>query len=162
MKKLSSSEKQSRADYRSLIREAQKDAYLEKSYREQTPIKSLTISITWCRSATWGRNPAAECKAITTEGHHLNSPIFRASGCGYDKESTVITEAFNHFLRYRLYFPLTLSSLRKNEKPYGMARNYYEDGIGTEGYYAISNAIGGTFEKVASGRTFDVFRFTSN
>jgi hypothetical protein len=162
MKKLSSSEKQSRAEYRSLIQKAQKDAYIEKSYREQTPIRSLTISITWIRSRTWGSNPGAECKVITTEGHHLNSPIFRASGCGYDKESTVIAEAFNYYLRYRLHLPLNLSSFRNNEKPYGLARYYYEGGIGTNCYYDISTAIGGSFEKIASGKTFDVFRFTSN
>jgi hypothetical protein len=115
----------------------------------------------------WGNNPWASAKV---EYHESNEhgrfgrypDMAHASGCGYCKESTVIADVFNAFLRYKLHDP----EAQKREKPYGAAPGYsepdlrYEGGIGTNCYYDIAKYIGGTFEHVASGKTFDVYRYT--
>lgn len=54
----------------------------------------ITVNVEYRRSSVWGYNPAAE---VITSGE---SDIFRgyASGCGYDKESAAVAEAFNKSL----------------------------------------------------------------
>lgn len=80
--------------------------------KNQRPIKYLTITIEWKRSYTWGMNPNASVeveykKADFTKGEDKFEHVggFKASGCGYDKESTVIAEIFNKYLKYKLYEP---------------------------------------------------------
>ena len=86
---------------------------------------------------------------------------FTCSGCGYDKESTVIAEIFNRFLHYKLY------ERRKGQAPYGMSKYKkgdwlpsYSGGVGTSCYYSISDFIGGQFKNVESGKRFDIFKYT--
>lgn len=53
-------------------------------------IELITINVNWVKNPTWGYNPHATIytnNGDTTEG--------KASGCGYDKESTAIAEALN-------------------------------------------------------------------
>ena len=52
-------------------------------------VDCITIVVEWRKSSMWGYNPHATVRAagIITEG--------TASGCGYDKESTAVAEAFN-------------------------------------------------------------------
>ena len=54
-----------------------------------TDLGYIDITVEWVRSYTWGNNPHAVVKTNngTFEG--------RASGCGYDKESAAIANAFN-------------------------------------------------------------------
>lgn len=49
----------------------------------------ISISVDWVRSKTWGYNPRVEVR--TNTGTYYGT----ASGCGYDKESTAIADAFN-------------------------------------------------------------------
>lgn len=49
----------------------------------------INVNITWRRSRTWGNNPTAY--VYTNNGSTTGS----ASGCGYDKESAAVAEAFN-------------------------------------------------------------------
>lgn len=49
----------------------------------------ITVSVDWVRSRTWGYNPHVEIR--TNAGYFTGS----ASGCGYDKESAAIADAFN-------------------------------------------------------------------
>ena len=104
-----------------------------------------------------------------------NKDGYTCSGCGYDKESTVIAQIFNEFLKYKLYDETLRSKwMAKNNfykdedsKPYGVHlpgeyTPYYDGGIGTNCYYRIAEYIGGVFEHVASGKMFDVYRYTDN
>ena len=52
-------------------------------------IDYISVSVDWVRSKTWGYNPHAEVR--TNTGTYTGT----ASGCGYDKESAAIAEAFN-------------------------------------------------------------------
>jgi hypothetical protein len=49
----------------------------------------ISISVDWVRSRTWGYNPRVEVR--TNTGYYTGT----ASGCGYDKESAAIADAFN-------------------------------------------------------------------
>lgn len=53
-------------------------------------ITSINIHINWIKSSTWGYNPYA---IITTNNGTITEG--KASGCGYDKESTSIADALN-------------------------------------------------------------------
>lgn len=146
-------------------REARKEekrikAETERKEREknQKHVEKMDISIEWRKSRTWGSNPYADTKIWFKDGS-FERVSFTTSGCGYDKESTVIASAFNHVLKYKLY------EERESFKnpPYGLYFNdyrHFSDGIGTDCYYRISEAIGGKFERLASGKTFDVYRYT--
>lgn len=39
---------------------------------------------------------------------------------------------------------------------------YFEGGVGTSCYYSIAEFIGGKFENISSGKTFDVYQYTEN
>lgn len=149
-------------------------------HKAQKPVKTLTINIEWKKSRTWGSNPTAYAEVSFHDGTYTRSREYKASGCGYDKESTVIAEAFNEFLRYKLYEKRKLKSSINGEAvnhPYGV---YYYDGkdqkpsesgyistprfnggVGTSCYTnGIAAFIGGKFECIASGKTFDAYRYT--
>lgn len=49
----------------------------------------ISVSVDWVRSKTWGYNPRVEVR--TNTGAYCGT----ASGCGYDKESAAIADAFN-------------------------------------------------------------------
>lgn len=53
-------------------------------------VDCITVVVEWRKSYTWGYNPHVTVRAagIVTEG--------TASGCGYDKESAAVAEAFNN------------------------------------------------------------------
>ena len=146
--------------------------------RDQPPVNSIIISIEWKKSRTWGSNPRAmaEVNFMDKNSGPWKTGFYRAdgytcSGCGYDKESTVIGEIFNDFLRYKLW-ALSDEAIKggngsgdNGSAPYGI-HNYnlnsrsYGQGIGTSCYYRIAEYIGGSFEHIASGKTFDVYKYT--
>jgi len=143
-------------------KETEELAKIERE-KNQKPIKEITINIEWKKSRTWGHNPHCEARIHFQDGSWERSPVYTASGCGYDKESTVIANVFNAYLKYKLYN----EDLEKNEhKPYGFycTKDWksYNGGVGTSCYYRIAEAIGGKFEHVASGKTFDVYKYTDN
>lgn len=169
---LTQEEKAERAAQRARLIKAWKAAHKEEMIRNQKRVKVITISIEWKKSRTWGNNPHAEARVEFHDGTFRRMDGFTASGCGYDKESTVIAGIFNAFLLYKLYGPLPsdyreyLNGEQVN-KPYGVYlpgdwSAHYEGGIGTSCYYNISKFIGGTFEHIASGKTFDVYKYTDN
>jgi hypothetical protein len=124
----------------------------------------MTITIEWKKSSTWGNCPRAYASLQFADGsYYTTDNNYYASGCGYDKESTVIASIFNDFLRYKLW---QREDKDNTDKPYGISLNYdyspyFDGGIGTSCYYSISEFIGGEFKHIASGKTFDVYTFTT-
>lgn len=145
--------------------------------KNQKPVKSLTISIEWKKSRMWGHNPHATAMVSYHDGTYEHREGYKASGCGYDKASTVVAEIFNDFLNYKLWaIPLDiLQNKERGKTPYGIVahyesgkfntdgidRNYryYSGGIGMSCFPAISEYIGGKFETVANGNSFDVYKY---
>ena len=154
-----------KAEARKTIREAAKHQKKIEEVKAQPRLKSLTITIEWVKSRTWGWNPRATGEAITKDGFRLVGTA-KASGCGYCKRSTVIADLFNQFLRHKLYEQKVISNLCKS-KPYGIRLreagqnwlSYFEGGIGEDCYREISEAIGGTWERVANTDSVEVYQY---
>jgi hypothetical protein len=155
--KLTKEQKEANKLARAEARKTAKELARIEAEKSQKPVKEIYLSIEWKKSRMWGHNPHLEAKAIHEDGtiSYFNST---ASGCGYDKESQVISDVFNNMLKYKLYELETADGL-----PYGirLTDNYkgFSGGIGTNCYYSISEHIGGKFEKVASGKTYDAYKF---
>jgi hypothetical protein len=166
-----------------LARKQAKDQAAElnriESEKNQPDVNTLTITIEWSKSRTWGSNPhaSAEMTFKNGVGGPWGTGFFRTdknytcSGCGYDKESTVIAQIFNDFMKSKLWeMPEDMlkggnGSNDKGGAPYGIHlyspdRPHFGGGIGTSCYYRIAEYIGGKFEHIASGKTFDVYKFT--
>lgn len=158
--KLTPAEKEARKLQRQTEREAAKTTARIESEKNQKPVASITLSIEWKRSAMWGNNPRLTAQVEFKDGTSTQS-VYSCSGCGYDKESTVIADAFNGYLKYKLH---TITNGEAAKHPYGMYTNtehkHYSGGIGTDCYYAISEFIGGGFERIATGKKFDVYKYT--
>lgn len=168
--KLTTEQKEANKLARQEARKAAKEAARIEAERNQKPVQSIDISIEWRKSRTWGSNPYLEAFVMFKDGsgQRLN---FTCSGCGYDKESTVIAELFNAVLKYKLWAKTEQELIRNDYKwkdengaPYGVYGvdnyRYFGGGIGTDCYFAISEYIGGKFERVASGRTYDAYKYT--
>lgn len=139
--------------------------------KNQKPVKELTISIEWKKSRTWGGNPHATAIVYYHDGTAERRDGYTASGCGYDKASTVVAEIFDDFLKYKLWRKLPEEkkywiNQEKRAEPYGVVirddMRYFSGGIGMSCFPAISEFIGGKFETVASGNSFDVYKYTDN
>ena len=148
--------------------------------KNQPEVESMTISIEWKKSRTWGSNPHAEVQINfkdKTAGEwktgYFRKDGYTCSGCGYDKESTVIAEIFNEFMKGEVW-KLTPEQRKggngsgdNGNAPYGIhvyndLRPHFGGGIGTSCYYRIAEYLGGKFEHIASGKTFDVYRYSKN
>ena len=85
--------------------------YLEKDLPEQErlwtnrleaadkagKLLEIRISVNWTKSRIWGSNPHAECRLCFEDAEYGTRSAFsegRASGCGYDKRSAAVQEAF--------------------------------------------------------------------
>lgn len=169
---MSPEERAARADARKAAREAAKTQARIDAEKNQKPVQSITINIEWVKSRTWGSNPHATAEVHYQDGTFERRNGYKCSGCGYDKESTVIADVFNTFLRRRLWeLPETAirgghGSRDNGPAPYGItcySADYrsFAGGIGTDCYRAISEYIGGTWEHIASGKAFDAYKFAT-
>jgi hypothetical protein len=139
-------------------KEAKRLAKIEAE-RNQKPVKSIDFSIEWKKSRTWGNCPRLDAFVIYKDGTTDRLSAY-ASGCGYDKESTVLADVFNSVLKYKIYQIPEGANL-----PYGIRADLYKGfsgGIGVNCYYEIGKAIGGTFVRTATGKTFDAYKYTDN
>jgi hypothetical protein len=147
--------------------------------KNQPEVKEMTITIEWCKSKTWGANPHAHAEIHYKDnkagaygtGFYRPDTDYTCSGCGYDKESTVIAQIFNEFMKGKLW-SMGIENLKggngsgdKGNAPYGIHlssnnRPYFGDAIGTSCYYRIAEFLGGKFEHIANGKTFDVYKYT--
>lgn len=159
---------QERIERREARKEARKEARREEkrlakieAEKNQKPVESIEINILWKKSRMWGSNPLCYGQVNYIDGTCGIFDGIKASGCGYDKESTVIAEVFNTYLKYKLY-----NIEETKGQPYGITLRdqykYFEGGVGTNCYYGVSEAIGGKFQHVASGKSFDVYKYITN
>jgi len=144
--------------------EAKEMARIDRE-KNQNPVKEIRISIEWRKSRMWGNNPHLDAEVFHKDGKFSRFTA-TCSGCGYDKESTVISDVFNNFLKYKLYGELKATSNdNDNGLPYGIYISqwrHFSGGIGTNCYYYIAKAIGGEFKHVARGKTYDAYTYTDN
>jgi hypothetical protein len=157
--KLSIEQKVANKAQRDAIKAANKMQSIIDAKKNQKPVKSIKINIEWSKQF----HPTCEAWVSFQDG---TGEVFkaRAGGWGYCKESTVIAEIFNNCLAYKLY-ELEDELIECGEaKPYGISLGnnypYFAGGVGTSCYYGITEFLGGKFEKVASGKSFDVFKVT--
>lgn len=131
---------------------------------------SVSISVTWAKSRTWGANPTAEVLNLgdrRTVGH--------ASGCGYDKESAAIAEALNQNpAALRVLYELGESALARGDSPrsksacsgyhcgcclgYGAGYSvlpYFKGGVGSSCFWSIFQKAGFSVRLAGSGKMFD-------
>jgi len=163
-KRLTPEQKQANKLARQEARKQEKELARIEREKNQKEVREITINIEWVKSRMWGYNPKCEATIRHKDGS-ISYGTATASGCGYDKESTVIADIFNNFLKYKLYRELKQTSQDRGDgKPYGIYLDsnwrHFSGGIGTDCYYSISEAIGGKFEKIASGKSFDAFKYT--
>lgn len=145
--KLTPEQKAANLQERRKLKEATKKFNEYIAEATQKPVKRIKITIDWVRSYTWGNNPHLEAEVYYHDGSY-DSMTSKCSGCGYDKESTVIADVFNHFLKYKLWAkPYTelrngdtsnkyssnggnVSDIGKNPIPYGITSGRYETQLG--------------------------------
>lgn len=142
----------------------EKHALKLEKLSNQPRVTRIEMMIEWRSSRTWGSNPHLSAKVWGVDGF-IGRMETTCSGCGYDKESTVIADVFNAYLRYKLFLVKDL----KEKNPYGVHLKgertevpYYDGGIGTDCYYSISEFIGGTFKRTASGKTSTAYEYVDN
>jgi hypothetical protein len=144
---------------REALKEAKRKHLIIDAKKNQKPVKSIKMNIEWSKQG----HPTCEAWVSFEDG---TGEVFkaRAGGWGYCKESTVIAEIFNKCLAYKLYELHDQLIELGEKKPYGISLGYnypyFAGGVGNSCYYKITEFIGGTFEKVASGKTFDAFKVT--
>lgn len=120
-------------------REKRRFSLQEKKYqaeiiaeKNQKHVAKIVILIIWKKSRTWGMNPHCIAEVHFKDHTFTRSPVLTASGCGYDKISSVIANVFNSYLKYKLYLPLrkTDKSYKDNVVipvvPYGISIRHYK------------------------------------
>ena len=118
----------------------------EEKYQQvfTTPdLERIEVSIEWKRSRTWGNCPTAEMRAWDKNGNFYTHKA-HASGCGYDKGSTVLAECLNTCIRGMIYRKRKAIQSKKIKTPCGI--NSWlncEGGIGISCYYEIAKFLGG-------------------
>lgn len=118
----------------------------------------ITVNVEYKRSSVWGYNPAV---TVITNGE---SEVFTgyASGCGYDKESAAVAEAFNKSLGImKVLYTLKEKALEAGESDesktactghdnrncvgYGSGYSvipYFEGGVGVSCFWSILKKAG--------------------
>lgn len=128
---------------------------------EMPDVFRLEIDITWHKSKTWGMCPSASMSWEDANGWHYEKNAAYASGCGYDKESTVIAECCNKVLIGMLW----RKKKAKESVPYGVSLAntffpYFNGGVGMSCYYRVASFLGGKLENVVSSKYFDKYIFS--
>lgn len=110
-------------------------------------ITAINIAINWVKNSTWGYNPHA---TVTTDSCKITEG--KASGCGYDKESTAIAEALNknNDILKLLYIAKNKKMTFKNNNNrdllgYGSGYGvlpYFEGGVGASSLMNIFKKLG--------------------
>ena len=142
----------------------EQEAKTNEGYRiraERPDVKRLVICIEWKKSRMWGYNPHLRYKCFYADGTY-QSGTATCKGCGYDKASTVIAEAFNACLSGMLWRKRN----KKGEAPYGIRRGrgwYFPNfagGVGVSCYPSITQWLGGKWEHTDWTDDYDRYEVT--
>lgn len=135
--------------------EKDRAAKLEKLARAEYASlpRSVSVSVEWHKSAMWGYNPAAQVRAWNTV------TTGTASGCGYDKQSAAIADAFNN--NPEIMRILYEHAEKGGSFPYSVhvfaGVPVFDGGCGVSCFRSVFAACGYTWRDVASGKTFDAY-----
>lgn len=143
-----------------LMEELEKIEAVEKAEN----IDNITVAVEWTRSRTWGWNPTANVFTF-----YVGTTTGTASGCGYDKQSAAIAEAFNkNNCILKILYELKEKALQENESissheacGYGAgygALPYFEGGVGVSCFESILNKAGFSCMQV-HGKISDSYNF---
>ena len=157
--KLTEQEKTERREARKAARLAAKETARIEAERNQKPVDCIRINVIWSKAG----HPVAEACAIFQDGTSEQYTSHKAGGWGYDKESSVIADVFNHFLLYKLW-ALSEDDIKGGHgsgddgpAPYGIQNSafnrHFAGGIGINCYYSIARHIGGEFSNTYNGRS---------
>lgn len=134
---------------------------------EVREIKSMTITVTYSKSKTWGFCPIAGMSVAYTNGNHETFEGVRASGCGYDKESAATASVLNqcHSLLKSMYTVKDSNVDQSNHQCLGYGSGYgvlpaFEGGVGFNCHRSIMEKLGFDYSHTANGKSFDVHSFT--
>lgn len=143
---------------REINREIEKRFDRLREVEEVEAPAAVAIVVEWHNSRTWGANPHARVSA------ERRATYGSASGCGYDKESAAIADAFNQ--NSEVLKILYDHAEAGGAFPYGAITfaglPSFDGGCGVSCFYQIFEACGYTFRQVASGKMFDVYEITRN
>ena len=134
-------------------------AYLE-AVANAPEVEYITVNVEYKRSSVWGYNPAVEVITNSESGFFTGY----ASGCGYDKESAAVAEAFNKSLGImKVLYTLKEKALEAGESDesktactghdnrncvgYGAGYSvlpYFEGGVGVGCFWGILKKAGYT------------------
>lgn len=140
-------------------------AYLERKDEECRRIieypdaKRIMMSIEWRRSSTWGNNPHLEGDINFADGSWKHEEDVSCSGCGYDKESTVMARFLNHHLKGMLW---RRRNFRKNKPPYGVSFSkgyfpHFNGGVGANCTIHVLEWLGFKVVNSSHGKTWDYY-----
>lgn len=137
---------------------------LDTVWNANREIESISISVEWTKSKTWGNNPSAEIIVRFTDKTCDRYNSGKISGCGYDKESTAIARAINQCNEFlRAMYQIKEKNINAENRAlfgygsgYGV-RPYLEGGVGVSCYPNIFSAIGYVWAGVSHGKTYDVY-----
>ena len=126
--------------------------------RLQPDVKRIEMEIEWRRSRTWGNSPHLTGHVVFADGTFDRGEA-TASGCGYDKHSTVMAEFLNEHMKGMLW-----RAMRRKGSPYGVSMRkgeapYFEGGVGYESTVAVMKWLGFKCEE-HHGRIYDSYVFT--
>lgn len=121
-------------------------------------IRSISINVEWVKNNTWGYNPHA-----TVYTSNDDATDGRASGCGYDKESTAIAEALNKnndIIKLLYTFKNKKMTAKKTNSHdilgYGSGYGvlpYFEGGVGVPSLLNIFKKLGYTITEHHTNRS---------
>ena len=141
-----------------------------KTVANAKEVEMITINVDWKKSRTWGNNAKTEIFVRYTDNTSEHFESSRTSGCGYDKESTAISEALNQCNGVLKLLYKEKNKLKNFKQSNAIAIGYgsgygilpqLEGGTGVSCMYEICNSIGVKFESISHGKTFDVYQITT-
>lgn len=144
---------------KAIINRLKKEDLKLNNYIYQKEVEHVRIEIEWKKSSTWGANPHATA-FIRYKNGDFEEIKASCSGCGYDKESTVIASIYNKIFKYKL-LKIQKNNTKKKKAPYGIYwSNFvpcFDGGIGVSCYYKITEYIGGKFKDIAHTKHDDIY-----
>lgn len=136
------------------------------------PSEGIMVSVEWKKSTTWGANPTASVRSRYDGFMYSDNATGTASGCGYDKLSASVADAFNQcpsimaILYSRMEIELEKNitlDYAKQVFPYGSGYTllpYFEGGVGIECFRTILEFCGYEWTNSGSGKMFDCYTIT--